>query len=105
MSEKFCSGCITTKPITEFYLRAKGGDKRQPICKDCQRAVRRKYYYPKNRSLSRFAEQILGVKLTPTQIKIIDAWRRNDKHIVLSIHRRAGIATARKVFEAYYASN
>lgn len=50
---KQCTGCLVTKPLTEFHRRAKAKDGRQSRCKECNNTTQRDLYRNKPPGLLR----------------------------------------------------
>lgn len=44
-TEKVCKACGEAHPLSDFYLRKKGGTARVTICRACHAEQRREYYY------------------------------------------------------------
>lgn len=53
--------------------------------------------------IEKFAEQELGITLTPVQCSIIKTWSERPRYILQPLRRE--VSTAQKVIRAYIAAN
>lgn len=76
-TEKYCSDCSTTKPISEFYRDEASPDKHNYICKSCQ-AKRQKDWRERNREQIRERKREYYEENKEWIKEYVKEWRREN---------------------------
>ena len=94
---RFCEGCASVKPITEFRRRSRNGQKRLKRCRDCHNRAERK-----RRAAKRAETEQRSVAKYLTQLRNEDSNERLERLVSVMFQRFGGMQGFLKAWDSYH---